>query len=214
MFEFERASLQAQWLQHLSGASCNFQFPYISIRNQIRIWSSGPCRVMLQCFVFVCVLTCCLVLLCNTNLAPMHHVYCHKYNRSPHIAQTFFMRWKTHTCIHRWLTRTQSQHRRMPSLTFKRDSRIHARSIWLTTHSSFSQTAQRFTGCSVSAPVWLNDALLFLRPTRKTPRGPPLWRASKFFCRNSWRANRCRKRWLSLSMRGNDWTPLEKCSLL
>lgn len=43
----------------------------------------------------------------------------------------------------------------------------------------------------------------FLRPTRRTPRGRPRWRVSRFSCRSSWRANRCRRRWPSSSTRGN-----------
>lgn len=45
--------------------------------------------------------------------------------------------------------------------------------------------------------------VFLLRPTRRTPRGRPRWQVSRFSCRSSWRANRCRRRWPSSSTRGN-----------
>lgn len=46
------------------------------------------------------------------------------------------------------------------------------------------------------------DFLFLPRLTRRTPREQPLSRGSRFYCRNSLRENKCRKRWQNFSGKG------------
>lgn len=141
----------------------------------------------------------CTDLLCEFSLAPQFYV-------APCITQWSLQCGAAHCRNH---TKCSDAHQR---LTHRQLFDMQA---WVTRScsDSFSQTPnavkckqQRDATAHFSfltLVLSLNDALLLFRPTRKTPRGPLQWRASRFFCRSSSRENRCRKRCLSLSMRGN-----------
>lgn len=131
---------------------------------------------------------------------PTHH-YWQKQDKVLHIAK----HWQKSHKIHNHPTIIDAHHQHMPSLTCKM---IHTFVLLVsdsppTAHSHKPLNAlKRKQQRGVAVAVYWFASLFFFRPTRKTPRGPPQWRASRFFCRSSWRANRCRRRWLSLSMRG------------
>ena len=181
-------------------------------------------RLLLLCCFLSPRLSCCVMLWCfvvsvhwpaaqsSINLSYLSQTRHKRASHNLHVCA------QKHTSTHQWLTH---KHQRMPSVTCECESCIHIFSDsppWAHSHKLLQAlTCKLLRGISGRSVHELNDMFFFLRPTRKTRRGPPQWRASRSFCRSSWRGKRCRKRWLSLSMRGNgfnDTAPLTKFSLL
>lgn len=164
---------------------------------------------------FVRPLTCRSDLPCEINLAPLFHVATPigpvtnktKCRTSPDCAWKHTHR--THPPISDWRAPTNACPPWHASVSHSEliPTNLHA------LEKNKQQSGVVLDALSANSRLWLfkgplqflNDALLFLRPTRKTPRGLPRWRASRFSCRSSWRASRCRKRWPSLSTRGNSF---------
>lgn len=212
--------------KRLPSGSCNFHCPYISIANEI--WFCRGCRLksearfrpatavvlmlLLLLFGSVTPQWPCLVPftdpLCWITPTPLQR-RCHKQDKA-----TLILHSNTHSARPRvrWLT---SSHQR-------------AKQLWVMLWELFFFPSQTPTHCQtqttkrsrrnaaivcllVHCSFFLNDDPSSLcRPTRRTPRGPPRWRASRSSCRSSWRANRCRRRWPSLSTRGESFVFAER----
>lgn len=178
----------------------------------------GPSRLV-AIFCLVCLLTCCSDLLWDMNQTLLFH----KRGPALHIPARPCLWAQKNKNTHSWVIDAHTPTHVLLDMQVRVTHSwgqllIHHRELIPSSHSHPLRCKQLrgVSRRSVRELVadWLNDVLLFLRPTRKTPRAPRRWRASRFSCRSSWRANSCRRRWPSSSTRGNDSAPLKKSSLL